>query len=163
MVNEMQQIIIKSPENNESLLDLKNDLPELAKYIESSRAFFTTIGVNLEQASYDSNNKELRFESVIPKEMQGYDNIVHGGTISALLDAASGVVALVESSKLGNKVVTAELNIKFNKPLIPGEKYTCIGKIQNENSRLLETSGSIQGTDNKECASSHAKMFVLKK
>jgi len=77
-----------------------------------------------------------------PKEHhQGYEGIVHGGILSALLDEAMAKLAF---SLLGIPVVTAELTIKFRSPATPGTELSVYGKITEESNRLILAEAKIE-------------------
>jgi uncharacterized protein (TIGR00369 family) len=77
-----------------------------------------------------------------PKELhQGYEGIVHGGILSALLDEAMGKLAF---SLLAMPVVTAELTIKFRSPAAPGTELSVYGKITEESNRLILAEAKIE-------------------
>ncbi len=65
----------------------------------------------------------------IPKaEHQGYDNIVHGGIISTLLDEAMAKLVYAK----GFFAVTAQLNIRYRKPAHIGDILKISGRIINQ-------------------------------
>jgi uncharacterized protein (TIGR00369 family) len=71
----------------------------------------------------------------VPKDLhQGYEGIVHGGILSALLDEAMGKLAF---SLLGVPVVTAEMTINFRSPAAPGNEIVVFGRITEESKRLI--------------------------
>jgi len=75
------------------------------------------------------NNKTLYGQFKIHKNYQGYDNILHGGIISTILD--SSMINLFYM-KDGLELKTAKLNICFRKP-IPTEKTITISAIADNN------------------------------
>ena len=64
---------------------------------------------------------------------QGYEMIVHGGVLSALLDEA--MVKLTVS--LGIPAMTAEMTVKFKAPAAPGEELLVSGRLIHETRRLI--------------------------
>ncbi len=71
---------------------------------------------------------------------QGYEGIVHGGILSALLDEAMAKLAY----GLGIPAVTAEMTVKFRSPAAPGEALSISGKLKHETHRLIEAEAVIQ-------------------
>ena len=72
--------------------------------------------------------------SFIPDETHvGYEDTVHGGIISALLDEAIIWAGYASTGRFG---VTAELNVRFIGPLAVGEKYTVMGRVTENRGRL---------------------------
>jgi uncharacterized protein (TIGR00369 family) len=77
----------------------------------------------------------------------GYDNVVHGGVISALLDELSGWTVSFRNDLLS---CTAELTVRFVKPVLLGQKYlararagTGRGKCWSAEGALYDEQGSI--------------------
>jgi uncharacterized protein (TIGR00369 family) len=71
---------------------------------------------------------------------QGYEGIVHGGILSALLDEAMAKLAFT----LGIPVVTAEMTVKFKRPASPGEELTISGRLTQETKRLILSEAKIE-------------------
>ncbi len=71
---------------------------------------------------------------------QGYEGIVHGGILSALLDEAMVKLAF----SLGIPAVTAEMTVKFKSPCAPGEELRVSGRLLNETRRLIEAEAKIE-------------------
>jgi uncharacterized protein (TIGR00369 family) len=71
---------------------------------------------------------------------QGYEGIVHGGILSALLDEAMVKLAF----NLGIPAVTAEMTAKFKAPLNPGEEITISGRLVQETKRLILAEAKIE-------------------
>ena len=135
MVNEIPKI--NNPENSKSLFELKNDLPVLAKYLESSKAFNFLYGVDMEKATYNPDSKELTFNAVAPEALQGFEGIMHGAYSVGLMDSVTGAVALIESSKNDKRVVTFQMDaLKYKKALKVGEVYVCKAKVVSGSERF---------------------------
>lgn len=73
-------------------------------------------------------------------EHQGFEGIVHGGVLSALLDEAMAKLAF----SLGMHAVTAEMTVTFKAPSAPGEELLVTGKITNEGRKLVEAEAKIE-------------------
>jgi len=92
----------------------------------------------------------------IPQKIhQGYKDIVHGGIISTLLDEAMVKAALLQ----GIPAITAEITVRFLKPLIVGEKVIIEASITTMNKKIIETSARMRKTDNTLVAEGHAKLL----
>jgi uncharacterized protein (TIGR00369 family) len=88
----------------------------------------------------------------------GYDDIVHGGVISALLDELIGWSVSLGHERLA---FTAELGVRFVKPLKTGQRYlasTCLGAGRG---RIWEADGSIRDESGDVYAKEHGKCFLL--
>ena len=70
---------------------------------------------------------------------QGFEGIVHGGILSALLDEAMAKLAV----SLGIPAVTAEMNVKFKAAAAPGEELLITGRMVEETRRLVRAEASI--------------------
>ena len=71
---------------------------------------------------------------------QGYEGIVHGGILSALLDETMAKLAFT----LGIPAVTAEMTVKFSAPAAPGEELRISGRLTRETRRLIEAEAVIE-------------------
>jgi uncharacterized protein (TIGR00369 family) len=95
------------------------------------------LGVNFEI------NRQLRAISATftPKDVhQGYEGIVHGGILSALLDEAMGKLTV----SLGIPAVTAEMTVKFKAPVAPGDELFISGMLMSETKKLILASAKIE-------------------
>ena len=93
--------------------------------------------------------------SFIPAETyQGYDGIVHGGILSALLDEAMAKLAF----ELGYNAVTAMLNVRFKSLAKVKEKLTIRGKITQANRRLVLAKATIHKEDGTLIAEGDSKL-----
>ncbi len=70
----------------------------------------------------------------VPDERyQGYDGIVHGGIIATLLD--EGVAKLCYMLDL--RAATAEMTVRYRKPVPVGRAITLLGAITGEKGRVI--------------------------
>lgn len=99
----------------------------------------------------------IHSEFILPKQYQGYKDITHGGIISSVLDEAMIHVALAQ----GIKVVTAEMSVRFKRPLFTGEKAVVEAQIIKSGRKLIEASASVKGSDLRLIAEAQAKMMVM--
>jgi len=77
----------------------------------------------------------------IPKEAhQGYQGIVHGGILSALLDEAMAKLAY----GLGIPAVTAEITVRYKSSASPGEELNITGRLMHETHGLLLAEAKIE-------------------
>lgn len=91
--------------------------------------------------------------------LQGYPNVLHGGIQSTLLDEIAGWVVYVKCGTVG---VTAEMKVRFKKPLLIGQGEIAIrAKLIDQNrrtaliqSRLINASGMV-------CAEADLRFFLL--
>ncbi|PMP86383.1 MAG: hypothetical protein C0174_01710, partial [Thermodesulfobium narugense] len=77
------------------------------------------------------------------KSHQGWNNIVHGGIISTILDELSTWAAV----RLGYKVVTAQLTVKFKKPIYIGTNVMVSARVTEDKGRLIYAQSQIESID----------------
>ena len=83
-----------------------------------------------------------------PKKYQGYRNVVHGGLLSTVLDEV--MVTLVNG--MGRLAVTAELNVRFLKPLEVEAVFTAKAWLEETRGRVYRVAASAVLTDGTEVA-----------
>jgi uncharacterized protein (TIGR00369 family) len=73
---------------------------------------------------------------------QGYPGRMHGGVITAIMDETMGRAIMIKN---GEAIwgVTAELSVRFRKPIPLGVELTAVGRIVSEKSRTFEGAGEI--------------------
>ncbi len=73
-------------------------------------------------------------------EHQGFPGIMHGGLISTLFDETIGRTAIANNFWC----VTAELIVRYKKPIPIGEPLRVMGEIVKRNARVLNGRGEIR-------------------
>jgi len=92
----------------------------------------------------------------IPEYFTGWEDLTHGGLISMLLDETMAHACLSR----GTPGVTAELTVRFKKPL-PVESIVSVqGRTTEVRGRTAATEGQIQGSDGTVYATARAKFFI---
>ncbi len=93
---------------------------------------------------------------------QGYDDIMHGGLVSTLLDEAMAKVIVFK----GIKAVTAEISVKFKKPVLIGGELKIVGKLnkhyQNVFGTIYYTEAYLEDEKGHKLASAEAKFMEFK-
>jgi uncharacterized protein (TIGR00369 family) len=89
----------------------------------------------------------------------GYADTVHGGIISAILDE---VMVWAPWSVTGKLFFTAEITVRFSKPLKTGAKATATGRIVRSTGRLHFTEGELKGADGAVYATATGKYIEMK-
>ena len=82
------------------------------------------------------------------EEHQGFPGYVHGRIITAILDAVMSRVALLEN----RGAVTANLNVRFRKPISIKEPLIAVAEKTREVRGFLEAKGQVKLTDGKVAA-----------
>jgi uncharacterized protein (TIGR00369 family) len=101
--------------------------------------------IGLKMAFYEDDSGRVVAEFTPGDEHQGYPGVVHGGIVAALLDEVLGRVAIAAERWM----VTARINIRFRRPIPPGETLTIIGEEVGWKKRVLEARGEIRLADGK--------------
>lgn len=94
------------------------------------------IGLKLRFNSTD-DGVSARFASAAPH--QGYENVVHGGILSTLLDEAMAWAVAAR----GIWAVTGEMRVRFRQPLHVGQPVTVSGRVSEERGRVITAAGAI--------------------
>ncbi len=76
-------------------------------------------------------------EFEVRESYQGFPGIMHGGLITAALDEVMGRFLFEK----GYIAYTAEMTVRFRKPVACGSVVRCEGEILNAKGRLFETRG----------------------
>lgn len=96
----------------------------------------------------------------IPKpEHQSFEDITHGGILSALLDAAMNRILLY----LSIKAKTARLKVHFRKEAKIGEPLTVQGEVVRVNKLYAITRGEVRDSQNNTIAQGEAIFIVQRK
>jgi uncharacterized protein (TIGR00369 family) len=86
----------------------------------------------------------IRSEVPFNEELCGFRGVVHGGILTAVLDEAMGWAAAYNSRRM---CLAAELQIRFVRPVLAGEKVQVVAEMERDRRRVIEASGRIEGTD----------------
>jgi uncharacterized protein (TIGR00369 family) len=102
----------------------------------------------------DKGAKTIRTSFIPTETYQGYDGIVHGGILSALLDEATAKLAF----ELGYNAVTAMLNVRFKNPAKVRERLIIKGEITGANRKLVLAKATIHTEDGTLIAEGDSKL-----
>jgi uncharacterized protein (TIGR00369 family) len=112
------------------------------------------IGLKLD--FYEKDGK-ARADFTPTKNFEGYKDILHGGILSTLLDEVM-IKAILAKEIL---TVTSQIEVKFKKPAIIGEKLIIEGEITGERGRLILTEGKVIKEDGTLIAEAKGKFFRI--
>lgn len=98
-------------------------------------------------------------ELVLSKEYQGWSNIIHGGIIAAVLDEA----CVYAGNSLGFNTVTAELKVRFKKPLTPNERVIVEAHAKVLKSKLIIAQASLRSLSGETFAEAEGKLIAKEK
>lgn len=83
--------------------------------------------------TWDEGARTIETRWLVDAAYQGYDNILHGGILATLLDEVVGKLSVL----LGVPAVTAEMTVRFSKPVTTGAPVVVRGRITGERRRVL--------------------------
>ena len=89
----------------------------------------------------------------------GYENMVHGGIISAILDDAIIWALYAAKETFG---LTAELKVRFLKPVPINKEFIIQGEILEDKGKLLIGKSTLKDKNDKIYAKARAKIVLLK-
>jgi uncharacterized protein (TIGR00369 family) len=90
--------------------------------------------------------------------LTGYNNIVHGGVISALLDELMGWPIALQT---GRMFVTGELSVRYLKPVTVGSTYLAVALPGIDCGKYWQGSGEIRDDQGLIYAKAKGKYFIL--
>jgi len=109
--------------------------------------------------SFNYSDGKITSEFTPSKIYQGYKNITHGGIITTILDEAMIQAAIAE----GINPVTAEIVVRFKKPLMVNEKTIVEAEIRDRDSRLIEAEARLTRlSDGAVIAEAHSKLIPVR-
>jgi acyl-coenzyme A thioesterase PaaI-like protein len=92
----------------------------------------------------------------LPKDYEGYPDIIHGGILSAIMDEVTGRAQISLKDRF---MVTAQLTTKFRMPVLVDQNYTVIGVAGDIRGRVSMSTGQILDMDGRIMAEADA-VFV---
>lgn len=104
-----------------------------------------------------------RAEFVAAPRFQGWRGIVHGGIIAALLDEAFAHARGGAGRGSGEAAVTAEMTIKYHRPVPTGGRVVLEGRVVAERGRVVECESRLVDASGTTLASAEGKLVKLKK
>jgi len=108
---------------------------------------------------YETENGEVVAHAVGREEHQGYPGRMHGGIVSALLDETIGRAIMIEDTNAWG--VTAELNVRFKKPVPLDEDLRITGRIEKSGRKVFTGTGELTLADGTVAATASGKYIRL--
>lgn len=86
-----------------------------------------------------------RAEFTPPRKFQGWQGILHGGIVSTLLDEAlAHAVGGAERGGGGSGAVTAEITVRFKRPVPIGQIVILEGRVIQDRGKMVECGSSLK-------------------
>lgn len=109
------------------------------------------------QFEINKTEEKCRTRVMIPKHLQGWTNVVHGGVLSMLLDE----VMVNLTWFLGKGAVTAEITTRLKESVPVNVALTFTSWIEKEKGRLIFTAAEAKTDDGQIMATATAKLMQL--
>lgn len=118
----------------------------------------TSNPVGLHMTFHTDDQRVYSFVTV-PATMAGWDQTVHGGVISTILDEIMGWSVIYLLGKIG---VTKTMTVAFKKPIQVGKPLTVVGAIgEVVSERQVMVTGAIHTEDGTLCATSEGTFAAM--
>lgn len=101
----------------------------------------------------------VRSRLVLPRHLNGYKNVAHGGVLAALLDESMGWAATV-FGKSHPMYVTGELTVKYLFPVPVGEPIEIASRLVRDAGRIAYGAGELS-CRGKVCVRATGKFFPM--
>jgi uncharacterized protein (TIGR00369 family) len=88
----------------------------------------------------------------------GYEDVVHGGVISALLDELIGWTVSLKNDLMA---FTAELTVRFVAPVLVGRRYLASAAVGAGRGRCWEAEGALRDEEGRLYAKGRGRYFLL--
>lgn len=107
---------------------------------------------------YTDGNKVIT-STAVPRHYCGWQNVVHGGILSTMLDEIMGWTAITVLRKV---VLTKSMTVDFVKPIFADQEILVQAKLGDPgNGNYAELLGSIYNRDNRLCAESRGRFRIF--
>lgn len=133
----------------------------IARHYNSRNCFICGIEnpAGLQGEFYELEDGRLAGVFTPRQEHQSYPTITHGGVLSAILDETIGrAINITEPQTFA---LTAELNVRFKKPVNLDTRIVCLGRITLNNSRIYEAEGEIYNPDGQVATTATARFVKM--
>ncbi len=112
------------------------------------------------EVQYCEEDLAAETELAIPREYQGWSEVIHGGILSTLLDELMAHAVW----RFAGPGVTLGMEVRFHKPLKPGEAIRVRGVLQpGNNSRRLAEAEIVRLADGQKIASGKSRFLLMEK
>lgn len=95
-------------------------------------------------AFFTTENGQTRTELSIPAVYEGYPGVIHGGIVAAILDEVGGRSQMEAFTRF---MVTAQLNVRYRKPVPSKTPLVVIGNAGERKGRVAYAQSEIRALD----------------
>ena len=113
------------------------------------------IGLNV---TFKTDEEKVYTFLLFKEEYAGYENRVHGGIVSGLLDEAMGWACTVKTKRM---YFTVELSVKFKKPVKPNTNITVEAWYTEEKHGICTASGALKDKNGDILALAKGKYYPI--
>ncbi|MCD6123612.1 PaaI family thioesterase [bacterium] len=113
------------------------------------------IGLNM---TFYGRGSEVEAEFIAKPEYCGYEGIVHGGIITAVLDEGMGWTGWMV---FGKYYLTMELKVRFRAPVRPNVRYKFKGEMTKHRGKIFFARGSLIDPDGAVVADGEGKYYIV--
>ena len=106
--------------------------------------------------STDTDSCSSHAELQLKAAFQGWQDVVHGGILASLLDEA----CIYACRAKADQCVTAELQIRYRKPVPVGSQVTVVGQLTDSSRKIWSATAQLK-IDETLFAEATAKVFIL--
>ena len=105
-----------------------------------------------------SDGRQVKIECTPPGHFQGWANVIHGGILSTLLDEA---ITYVGIASFDGPAVTAQLEVRFKKPAMAGDKLIVTASRVKMSKRLIEVEAHIDSEQGERIVEGSGKVMKV--
>ena len=111
------------------------------------------------QMTFYTNEKVVRSKVTVPEHLCGWNNLIHGGVLSTILDEIMSWAAIYLLKRV---VMTKSMTVDFHKPVYVGDSLSVEGTVSDKTGKHeASMEGRIYNDDNVCCASATGTFAVF--
>lgn len=115
------------------------------------------IGLNI---AFFRDQDKIKAEFIPEPKHQGFKGIVHGGILFSILDEIMGRTAIITKDVI---TMTVEINIKYRKKALVGEKIIFTAQMTKDLGRMIEAQAEARSQDGTLLTEAKGKFIAISK
>jgi uncharacterized protein (TIGR00369 family) len=108
--------------------------------------------------AFEVDHQSMRTVWTPDSTLEGFEGIVHGGIVSTVLDESMAKSV----SALGIEALTAELRVRFRRPVIAGTSLHVSGWVTSRNKRLVSAEAQLTDHAGTELAHAWSSFLIIR-